>query len=147
MTRWSRGQISTRLSRVLAAGWSRCRQRCSTCSATTLKLRRSRRTAAQLWVDEGWIYRDWSSLNPTDWDRAARGRVADSTTRATPLGPVLLLGVHERTIMSVLGWSTTAMVSRYAHVVAPNSQRRGESARLAALVEPNSAKNDRNVAR
>ena len=34
----SRGQISTRLSRLLAAGWSRCRQRCSTCFGTTLKL-------------------------------------------------------------------------------------------------------------
>jgi integrase len=32
---------------------------------------------------------------------------------------VLLLGVHVRTIMSVLGWSTTAMVGRYAHVIAP----------------------------
>ena len=29
----------------------------------------------------------------------------------------LLLGVHERTIMSVLGWSTTAMASRYTHVM------------------------------
>jgi hypothetical protein len=29
----------------------------------------------------------------------------------------LLLGVHERTIMSVLGWSTTAMASRYTHVL------------------------------
>jgi hypothetical protein len=32
---------------------------------------------------------------------------------------VLLLGVHERTIMGVLGWSTTAMASRYTHLVAP----------------------------
>jgi integrase len=30
-----------------------------------------------------------------------------------------LLGVHERTIMSVLGWSTTAMASRYTHVITP----------------------------
>jgi hypothetical protein len=53
--------------------------------------------------------------------------MADSTTRATAATVRLLLGVHERTIMSVLGWSTTAMVSRYAHVIAP-IQRRGESA-------------------
>jgi integrase len=31
----------------------------------------------------------------------------------------LLLGVHERTIMSVLGWSTIAMASRYTHVITP----------------------------
>jgi hypothetical protein len=31
----------------------------------------------------------------------------------------LLLGVHERAIMSILSWSSTAMVSRYAHVIAP----------------------------
>jgi hypothetical protein len=29
---------------------------------------------------------------------------------------LLLLGVHERAIRSVLGWSTTAMASRYTHV-------------------------------
>jgi len=29
------------------------------------------------------------------------------------------VGVHERTIVSVLGWSTTAMASRYTHVITP----------------------------
>jgi len=32
---------------------------------------------------------------------------------------LLLLGVHERAIMSILGWSSTSMVGRYAHVIAP----------------------------
>jgi integrase len=45
------------------------------------------------------------------------GRLHDA--RHTAATVLLLLGVHERTIMSVLGWSTTAMVSRYAHVIAP----------------------------
>ena len=45
------------------------------------------------------------------------GRVHDA--RHTAATGLLLLGVHERTIMSILGWSTTAMVSRYAHVVEP----------------------------
>jgi integrase len=87
-----------------------------------------RRTAAQLWVDEGWICDDIGrALNPrTDWDhwkkllRAAGvrdGRLHDA--RHTAATVLLLLGVHQRTIMSVLGWSTTAMVRRYAHVVAP----------------------------
>ena len=42
--------------------------------------------------------------------------VAGFTMPATVL---LLLNVHERTIMGVLGWSTTAMASRYTHLVAP----------------------------
>ena len=32
---------------------------------------------------------------------------------------LLLLGVHERTIISVLGWSTTAMAIRYTQVITP----------------------------
>lgn len=39
------------------------------------------------------------------------GRLHDA--RHTAATDLLLLGVHERTIMSVLGWSTTAMASRY----------------------------------
>ena len=153
----SRGQISTRLSRLLAAGWSRCRQRCSTCFGTTLKLSVQRRTAAQLWVDEGWIFSDeiGRALNPrTDWDHWKKllkaagvrdGRLHDA--RHTAATVLLLLGVHERTIMSVLGWSTTAMVSRYAHVVAPIHS--DVASRLDVLLwsSPNSATNDRNVAR
>jgi integrase len=67
------------------------------------------------------------ALNPrTDWDNWKKllkaagvrdGRLHDA--RHTAATVLLLLGVHERTIMSVLGWSTTAMVSRYAHVIAP----------------------------
>ena len=45
------------------------------------------------------------------------GRLHDA--RHTAATGLLLLGVHERTIMSVLGWSTTAMASRYTHVVTP----------------------------
>ena len=74
--------------------------------------------------------------------------MADSTTRATPLRRCsLLLGVHERTIMSVLGWSTTAMVGRYAHVVAPIHS--DVASRLDVLLwsSPDSTMNDRNVAR
>ena len=32
---------------------------------------------------------------------------------------LLLLGVSERTIMGVMGWSNTVMAHRYAHVVDP----------------------------
>ena len=67
------------------------------------------------------------AINPrTDWDRwkqllqaagARDARLHDARHAAATV--LLLLGVHERTIMSILGWSTTSMVSRYAHVVAP----------------------------
>jgi integrase len=55
--------------------------------------------------------------------------------------------VHERTIMSVLGWSTTAMVSRYGHVVAPIHS--DVASRLDVLLwsSPNSERDDRNIAR
>lgn len=88
-----------------------------------------RATAAQLWREEGWIFATelGGPINPrTDWDNWKRllaaagvrdGRLHDA--RHTAATVLLLLGVHERTIMSVLGWSTTAMVGRYAHVIAP----------------------------
>jgi hypothetical protein len=74
--------------------------------------------------------------------------MADSTMRATPQRRCSCsLGVHERTIMSVLGWSTTAMVSRYAHVVAPIHS--DVASRLDVLLwsSPNSERDDRNIAR
>jgi integrase len=82
-----------------------------------------RQRAAQLWSEEGWIFADETgrAINPrTDWDGWKRllaiagvrdGRLHDA--RHTAATDLLLLGVHERTIMSVLGWSTTAMASRY----------------------------------
>ena len=87
-----------------------------------------RRRAAQLWVDDGWIFTDETGgpINPrTDWDAWKRllksagvrdGRLHDA--RHTAATVLLLLGVHERTIMGVLGSSTTAMASRYTHLVA-----------------------------
>ena len=88
-----------------------------------------RQRAAQLWSEEGWIFADETgrAVNPrTDWDGWKRllaaagvrdGRLHDA--RHTAATDLLLLGVHERTIMSVLGWSTTAMASRYTHIITP----------------------------
>jgi integrase len=116
-----------------------------------------RRTAAQLWFDEGWIFSDeiGRALNPrTDWDNWKKllkaagvrdGRLHDA--RHTAATVLLLLGVHERTIMSVLGWSTTAMVSRYAHVIAPIHSDVASRLDMLLWSSPNSEKDDRNVAR
>ena len=38
--------------------------------------------------------------------------------RHTAATVLLLLGVHERAVMDVMGWSNSAMVKRYAHVTA-----------------------------
>ena len=54
------------------------------------------------------------------------GRLHDA--RHTAATDLLLLGVHERTIMSVLGWSTTAMASRYTHVITPIHDDLGQPA-------------------
>jgi hypothetical protein len=71
-----------------------------------------RQRAAQLWSDEGWIFADETgrAINPrTDWDNWKRllatagvrdGRLHDA--RHTAATALLLLGVHEGTIMSVL---------------------------------------------
>lgn len=88
-----------------------------------------RQRAAQMWQEGGWIFatETGEAINPrTDWDRWKKllksagvrdGRLHDA--RHTAATVLLLLGVHERAIMSILGWSSTSMVSRYAHVIAP----------------------------
>jgi integrase len=73
------------------------------------------------------ISNSWTALRHCcDWDGWKRllaaagvrdGRLHDA--RHTAATDVLLLSVYERTIMSVLGWSTTAMASRCTHVITP----------------------------
>ena len=111
----------------------------------------------KLWVDEGWIFSNeiGRALNPrTDWDNWKKllkaagvrdGRLHDA--RHTAATVLLLIGVHERTIMSVLGWSTTAMVSRYAHVVAPIHSDVANRLDVLLWSSPNSERDDRNIAR
>lgn len=43
------------------------------------------------------------------------GRLHDARHTATT---VLLLGVPERTVMGIMGWSNTAMAARYQHITA-----------------------------
>ena len=73
------------------------------------------------------------------------GRLHDA--RHTTATVLCSWGVRERTIMSVLGWSPTAMVSRYAHVVAPIHSDVASRLDMLLWSSPNSAKDDRNVAR
>ncbi len=65
-------------------------------------------------------------LNPrtdyTDWkkllDRAGVPERRLHDARHTAATVLLLLGVTERTVMSVMGWSSTAMAARYQRVIA-----------------------------
>ena len=60
---------------------------------------------------------DW-----TDWKRLLAaagvrdGRLHDA--RHTAATVLLLLGVPERAVMGIMGWSNTAMAARYQHVTA-----------------------------
>ncbi|MBD9704090.1 tyrosine-type recombinase/integrase [Streptomyces sp. ID01-12c] len=79
------------------------------------------------WTDEGWLfatptgrgtsprtdYDDWKELLA---DAKVRdGRLHDA--RHTAATVLLILGVSERAVMGLMGWSTTAMAARYQHMV------------------------------
>jgi len=73
-------------------------------------------------------YRAWKALVKRAGVRDARLHDA----RHTAATVLLVLGVPERTVMEVMGWSTTAMAARYQHVTDPI--RREVAARVGALL-------------
>lgn len=87
---------------------------------------REREAAAQLWRASGYVFTDerGEPLNPnTDyhhWKKLLRdagvrdGRLHDA--RHTAATVLLILGVPERAVMGLMGWSTTAMAARYQHI-------------------------------
>jgi len=101
-----------------------------------------RRTAGQLWTDGDWVfasptgqplnpnsdYHEWKTLLKTAEVRD--GRLHDA--RHTVATVLLVLGVPERTVMSVMGWSSTAMAARYQHVTDPI--RRDVACRVGGLL-------------
>ncbi len=105
-----------------------------------------RQKAAQLWTDGGWLFASETGapINPsTDtshWKSLLRaagmrdGRLHDA--RHTAATVLLLLGVDQRSMMGIMGWSNSAMTLRYAHVVEPI--RKDIANRLSGLLwEPN----------
>jgi len=90
---------------------------------------RERLHSGQLWADGNWLFATQvgAPINPrTDWDEWKRllktagirdGRLHDA--RHTAATVLLILGVSERTIMGLMGWSNPAMTRRYAHMVDP----------------------------
>lgn len=90
---------------------------------------RERLRAGQLWMDGDWVFATETGrpINPrTDWSEWKRllkeaglrdGRLHDA--RHTAATVLLLLGMSDRVIMNLMGWSNVAMTRRYAHVVEP----------------------------
>nr|WP_245541776.1 tyrosine-type recombinase/integrase [Sporichthya polymorpha] len=82
--------------------------------------------AGQLWTDGGWLFATPTGqpVNPrtdyTDWKRLLKdtglreSRLHDA--RHTAATVLLLLGVSERAVMGLMGWSNTAMAARYQHM-------------------------------
>ncbi|MER7670670.1 site-specific integrase [Kitasatospora sp. NPDC096128] len=90
---------------------------------------RERALARELWTDKGYVFTSETGepLNPsTDyhhWKRLLReagirdGRLHDARHTASTV--LLLLGVPERIVMAIMGWSSTSMAQRYQHVTEP----------------------------
>lgn len=87
---------------------------------------KDKKGAGQLWKDQGWVFAKASgeAVNPnTDYHNwkllleaagVVRKRLHD--LRHTAATVLLLLGVSERVVMDIMGWSSVAMIKRYQHV-------------------------------
>ncbi len=85
-----------------------------------------REHARQLWGDEGWVFASavGAAINPnTDYHRwkalLRKAGVRDARlhdARHTAATVLLVLGVPERAVMGIMGWSSTSMAARYQHV-------------------------------
>jgi integrase len=87
-----------------------------------------RRRAGQLWTEGGWVFAqptgrpidpradhdEWKALLTAAGVRDARLHDA----RHTAATVLLLLGVPDRTVMGLMGWSQSAMTVRYQHLTA-----------------------------
>jgi integrase len=103
---------------------------------------REQATAAELWHDTGYVFttptgqplnlrtdhREWKLLITRAG--VAERRLHDA--RHTAATVLLLLGVAERTVMGVMGWSNTAMAARYQHITA--TIRRDVAQRVGGLL-------------
>lgn len=85
-----------------------------------------RQHARQLWVEGGWVFASptGAAINPnTDYHRwralLRKAGVRDARlhdARHTAATVLLVLGVPERAVMGIMGWSSTSMAARYQHV-------------------------------
>ncbi|MGH8893241.1 MAG: tyrosine-type recombinase/integrase [Actinomycetes bacterium] len=102
----------------------------------------ARARAGQLWCEGGWVFASptGEALNPNTDYRAWKALLKDAgvrdarlhDARHTAATALLVLGVPERTVMSIMGWSSTSMAARYQHVTDPI--RRDVAQRLGGLI-------------
>ncbi|WP_436787911.1 tyrosine-type recombinase/integrase [Yinghuangia sp. YIM S10712] len=88
-----------------------------------------RETARQMWTETGYVFTSptGAPLNPnTDYHRwkellteAGVREAALHDARHTAATVLLLLGVAQRVVMQIMGWSSASMAKRYQHVVDP----------------------------
>lgn len=92
------------------------------------KQRHERTRAGNLWQDEGWVFpnrlggpthirvdhESWKALLKRAGVRDARLHDA----RHTAATMLLLLGIPQRAVMDVMGWSEASMATRYQHITA-----------------------------
>ncbi|SED10419.1 Site-specific recombinase XerD [Streptomyces sp. 2231.1] len=86
-----------------------------------------REAAGKRWVEGGLVFSDEHGRSPShrrDWAEwkalLAEAKVRDGRlhdARHTAATVLLILGVPERAVMGLMGWSTTAMATRYQHMV------------------------------
>lgn len=103
---------------------------------------RERRLAAQLWQEGGWVFTSPTGqpVNPStdyhEWKRLLRAagvreaRLHDA--RHTAATVLLVLGVPERAVMSLMGWADTGMAKRCQHVT--GQVRRDVARRVGGLL-------------
>ncbi|GAA0281139.1 site-specific integrase [Streptomyces polychromogenes] len=92
-----------------------------------LKGQEKERAAAKRWQENRLVFPDEQGRSPShrrDWaewkDLLAEANVRDGRlhdARHTAATVLLILGVPERAVMGLMGWSTTAMAARYQHMV------------------------------
>jgi integrase len=106
--------------------------------------------AGSLWEEGSWMfttlvgrpiapnsdYHEWRALLESAGVRHAR--LYDA--RHTAATVLLVLGVPERTVMSIMGWSSTSMAARYQHVTDPI--RREVASRVGGLLFGDSRQSD-----
>lgn len=104
--------------------------------------RQARASAAELWEEGDWVFSNavGRPLNPNsdyhEWKALLRragvreARLHDA--RHTAATVLLLLGVPERIVMQIMGWSSTAMAANYQHVT--DSMRRDVARRVDGLI-------------
>lgn len=113
-----------------------------------------RRVAAEFWQGDGWVfaqpngkptdpradYGEWKELLTAVGVREARLHDA----RHTAATMLLVLGVADRAVMDVMGWSKIDMAQRYMHV--PNELRQQIARQLGELLwKPSESGEDANA--